>query len=93
MALLKALSILPTPPSSKSTKFSSLLGLGIVMSLSTGLANVSLKFNSVGFYQMAKIVVTPAIVLAEFISYHKRISFRKVLALAIVDQLVLRLLL
>ena len=110
MALLKAFSLLPPPPSSKTTKFSSLLGLGIVMSLSTGLANVSLKFNryatfvlintlciygvqrpsnfrcfltksifsSVGFYQMAKIAVTPAIVLAEFMLYRKRISFRKV---------------
>ncbi|MFS7934754.1 putative sugar phosphate transporter domain-containing protein [Helianthus anomalus] len=85
MALLKALSILPPPPSSKSTKFSSLLGLGIVMSLSTGLANVSLKFNSVGFYQMAKIAVTPAIVLAEFMLYRKRISFQKVLALTVVS--------
>lgn len=85
MALLKALSLLPPPPSSKTTKFSSLLGLGIVMSLSTGLANVSLKFNSVGFYQMAKIAVTPAIVLAEFMLYRKRISFRKVLALTVVS--------
>ncbi|KAM0026109.1 putative sugar phosphate transporter domain-containing protein [Helianthus debilis subsp. tardiflorus] len=85
MGLLKALSLLPPPPSSKSTRFSSLLGLGIVMSLSTGLANVSLKYNSVGFYQMAKIAVTPAIVLAEFMLYRKRISFRKVLALTVVS--------
>lgn len=55
------------------------------MSLSTGLANVSLKFNSVGFYQMAKIAVTPAIVLAEFMLYNKRISFQKVVALTVVS--------
>ncbi|GFZ08660.1 nucleotide/sugar transporter family protein [Actinidia rufa] len=85
MAILKALSILSTSPPSKSTKYSSLMALGIVMSLSTGLANVSLKYNSVGFYQMAKIAVTPTIVLAELMLFRKRVSFQKVLALAIVS--------
>ncbi|KAL3535444.1 hypothetical protein ACH5RR_003905 [Cinchona calisaya] len=85
MAILNALSILSLSPPSKSTKISSLVSLGIVMSLSTGLANVSLKYNSVGFYQMAKIAVTPAIVLAEFIFFSKKISFWKVLALAAVS--------
>ncbi|KAL3532768.1 hypothetical protein ACH5RR_006289 [Cinchona calisaya] len=85
MAILKALSILSLSPPSKSTKYTSLLSLGIVMSLSTGLANVSLKYNSVGFYQMAKIAVTPAIVLAEFILFSKKISFWMVLALAAVS--------
>uniref|UniRef100_A0A453PGA4 Sugar phosphate transporter domain-containing protein n=1 Tax=Aegilops tauschii subsp. strangulata TaxID=200361 RepID=A0A453PGA4_AEGTS len=45
MAILKALSLLPVAPPSKSTPFSSLFALGAVMSLSTGLANVSLKHN------------------------------------------------
>ncbi|XP_059634560.1 nucleotide-sugar uncharacterized transporter 2 isoform X2 [Cornus florida] len=85
MGLLKALYILPASPPSKATKYSSLLALGIVMSLSTGLANVSLKYNSVGFYQMAKIAVTPTIVLAEFILFRKKVSFQKVLALAVVS--------
>lgn len=45
MALLKSFSLLPaSPPSSKSSSLS-LYTLGIVMSLSTGLANVSLKYN------------------------------------------------
>lgn len=45
MALLKSFSLLPAaPPSSKSSSLS-LYTLGIVMSLSTGLANVSLKYN------------------------------------------------
>jgi hypothetical protein len=35
-------------------------------------------FCSVGFYQMAKIAVTPSIVLAEFIWFKKRVSFSKV---------------
>ncbi|XP_031107243.1 nucleotide-sugar uncharacterized transporter 2-like [Ipomoea triloba] len=85
MAILKCFSILSLSPPPKSTKYSSLLSLGIVMSLSTGLANVSLKYNSVGFYQMAKIAVTPAIVIAEFIFFQKRISSPKVIALTIVS--------
>jgi solute carrier family 35 protein E3 len=33
---------------------------------------------SVGFYQMAKIAVTPTIVVAEFILFQKKVSVRKV---------------
>ncbi|GAB2267398.1 hypothetical protein Dimus_002382 [Dionaea muscipula] len=84
MAVLNALSLLPASPT-KSARFSSLLALGGVMSLSTGLANVSLKFNSVGFYQMAKIAVTPSIVVAEFILFRKKVSFQKVLALCVLS--------
>lgn len=105
MALLKSFSLLPAPPPSSKSSSLSLYTLGIVMSLSTGLANVSLKYNrfydslylycavkaslrfshqvgvlfhSVGFYQMAKIAVTPSIVFAEFLWYRKRVSFMKV---------------
>ncbi|KAF8389405.1 hypothetical protein HHK36_026100 [Tetracentron sinense] len=85
MAILNVLSILPASPPSKSTPFSSLLALGMVMSLSNGLANVSLKYNSVGFYQMAKIAVTPTIVLAEFVLFRNRVSCQKVLALTVVS--------
>ncbi|KAI5403577.1 hypothetical protein KIW84_050947 [Lathyrus oleraceus] len=41
--------------------------------------------NCVGFYQMAKIAVTPTIVLAEFIFFKKTISSKKVLALVAVS--------
>lgn len=85
MALFKALSWLPASPPSKSTPFSSLFSLGSVMALSNGLANTSLQHNSVGFYQMAKIAVTPTIVLTEFILFHKTISYNKVMALTIVS--------
>ncbi|XP_039132211.1 nucleotide-sugar uncharacterized transporter 2-like [Dioscorea cayenensis subsp. rotundata] len=85
MAILNALSLFPASPPSKTTPYSSLLALGLVMSLSTGLANVSLKYNSVGFYQMAKIAVTPTIVLAEFMLFRKTVSYQKVLALSIVS--------
>ncbi|KAK2640091.1 hypothetical protein Ddye_027886 [Dipteronia dyeriana] len=80
LALFKALSLLPVSPPSKTTPFSSLFALGIVMSFATGLANTSLKHNSVGFYQMTKIAVTPTIVLAEFILFSKTISCKKVFA-------------
>ncbi|XP_059461203.1 nucleotide-sugar uncharacterized transporter 1 [Corylus avellana] len=85
MAILNAFSILPASPPSKLTRSSTLITLGTVMSLSTGLANVSLKYNSVGFYQMSKIAVTPSIVLAEFLLYRKKVSFPKVLALTVVS--------
>ncbi|PNT76040.1 hypothetical protein BRADI_1g43250v3 [Brachypodium distachyon] len=78
MAILRALYLMPIAPPSKSTPFSSLFALGAVMSFSTGLANVSLKHNSVGFYQMSKIAVTPTIVAAEFILLQRSVSLRKV---------------
>lgn len=85
LAIFKTLSVLPVSPPSKTTPFSSLFALGVVMAFASGLANTSLKYNSVGFYQMAKIAVTPTIVLAEFIHFGKTIDFKKVLALAVVS--------
>ncbi|KAJ0962234.1 hypothetical protein J5N97_030062 [Dioscorea zingiberensis] len=84
MSILNVFSLLPLSPP-KSTSYYSLFTLGLVMSLSTGLANVSLKYNSVGFYQMAKIAVTPTIVLAEFVLFRKTVSYQKVLALTVVS--------
>ncbi|KAJ4709201.1 Nucleotide/sugar transporter family protein [Melia azedarach] len=84
MAILNAFALLPASPPSKSSLLS-LFTLGFVMSFSTGLANVSLKYNSVGFYQMAKIAVTPSIVLAEFMWYGKRVSVLKGIALTVVS--------
>ncbi|KAL6999099.1 hypothetical protein U1Q18_000264 [Sarracenia purpurea var. burkii] len=80
-----AFSLLPVSPPSKTTPFSSLFSLGAVMAFASGLANTSLQHNSVGFYQMAKIAVTPTIVLAEFILFRKTISLNKILALAVVS--------
>ncbi|PPR93875.1 hypothetical protein GOBAR_AA26793 [Gossypium barbadense] len=64
MAILNSFALFPASLPSKSTPLA-LFTLGVVISLSTSLANVSLKYNSVGFYHMAKIAVTPSIVLAE----------------------------
>ncbi|XP_057486189.1 nucleotide-sugar uncharacterized transporter 2-like [Actinidia eriantha] len=85
LAIFKAFSLLPVSPPSKTTPFSSLFSLGVVMAFASGLANTSLKHNSVGFYQMAKIAVTPTIVFAEFILFRKTISFNKILALVVVS--------
>ncbi|KAK6133051.1 hypothetical protein DH2020_033206 [Rehmannia glutinosa] len=85
LAIFKTLSLLPVSPPSKSTPFSSLFALGAVMAFASGLANTSLNHNSVGFYQMAKIAVTPTIVTAEFILFKKTISFSKVVSLVVVS--------
>ncbi|XAR67346.1 hypothetical protein NMG60_11002063 [Bertholletia excelsa] len=85
LAILKAFSLLPASPPPKATPSSSLFSLGAVMAFASGLANTSLKYNSVGFYQMAKIAVTPTIVLAEFILLRRTISLNKILALAVVS--------
>ncbi|GKV20424.1 hypothetical protein SLEP1_g30552 [Rubroshorea leprosula] len=82
ITIMNYLSMIPPSPPLNSA---SLFTLGLVMSLCTGLANVSLKYNSVGFYQMAKISVTPTIVLAEFMWYKKKVSFPKVVALSVVS--------
>ncbi|KAH0773975.1 hypothetical protein KY290_011112 [Solanum tuberosum] len=85
LAIFKALSLLPAAPPARTTPFSSLFSLGVVMAFASGLANASLNHNSVGFYQMAKIAVTPTIVIAEFFLFKKTVSFHKVLALAVVS--------
>ncbi|XP_065048209.1 nucleotide-sugar uncharacterized transporter 2-like [Musa acuminata AAA Group] len=64
MIISEAFSLLPTSLRPKSNPICSLLALGIVMSLSDGLANVGSKYNSMGFYQMDEIAVSPTIVLA-----------------------------
>eukprot|EP00250_Pteridium_aquilinum_P014452 c22000_g1_i1 orf=443-1636(+) len=84
MAVLNAFSFIPGAPASKTPR-ASLVALGVIMSFASGLANVSLQYNSVGFYQMAKIAVTPTIVFAELILFGKHISFQKALSLAVVS--------
>lgn len=53
MGLLNAASLLPSPPPARATPFSTLLVLAIVMAVSTGLANVSLKYNRYNSSQKA----------------------------------------
>eukprot|EP00252_Welwitschia_mirabilis_P026494 TRINITY_DN8710_c0_g2_i1.p1 TRINITY_DN8710_c0_g2~~TRINITY_DN8710_c0_g2_i1.p1 ORF type:complete len:237 (+),score=10.43 TRINITY_DN8710_c0_g2_i1:168-878(+) len=85
MASLNAFHMLPASPPPKTTPYSRIFSLGLVMALSNGLANASLKYNSVGFYQMSKIAVTPTIVVSEFLLFGKKVSLQKALALAVVS--------
>lgn len=47
------------------------VGFGILNGISIGLLNLSLGFNSVGFYQMTKLVNIPCTVLLELLRSHQ----------------------
>ncbi|PSS14174.1 Triose-phosphate transporter domain protein [Actinidia chinensis var. chinensis] len=50
------------------------MGFGILNGTSIGLLNLSLGFNSVGFYQMTKLAIIPCTVLLETIFFMKKFS-------------------
>ncbi|KAG5603132.1 hypothetical protein H5410_034502 [Solanum commersonii] len=50
------------------------MGFGILNGSSIGLLNLSLGFNSVGFYQMTKLAIIPCTVLLETLFYRKKFS-------------------
>ncbi|THG20054.1 hypothetical protein TEA_025483 [Camellia sinensis var. sinensis] len=50
------------------------MAFGILNGSSIGLLNLSLGFNSVGFYQMTKLAIIPCTVLLETIFYRKKFS-------------------
>lgn len=66
LAIFKALSLLPVSPPTKTTPFSSLFSLGVVMAFASGLANTSLKHNRF-----------PARILFYFLSFLPRLSGRE----------------
>ncbi len=45
--------------------------------------NLSLQLNPVGFYQLAKIAITPAIIAIEFAFYAKRATRAELAAVAV----------
>ncbi|KAK7410825.1 hypothetical protein VNO78_01960 [Psophocarpus tetragonolobus] len=55
------------------------MGFGILNGISIGLLNLSLGFNSVGFYQMTKLAIIPCTILLEILflgkKFRKRIQF------------------
>ncbi|XP_078445430.1 UDP-xylose transporter 3-like [Wolffia australiana] len=59
------------------------MGFGILNGISIGLLNLSLGFNSVGFYQMTKLAIIPCTVLLETIFFKKRFSRNIQFSLAI----------
>ncbi|XP_047330465.1 UDP-xylose transporter 3-like [Impatiens glandulifera] len=50
------------------------MGFGILNGTSIGLLNLSLGFNSVGFYQMTKLAIIPCTVLLETLFFRKQFS-------------------
>ncbi|KAK9032773.1 hypothetical protein V6N11_057027 [Hibiscus sabdariffa] len=58
-------------------------GFGILNGMSIGLLNLSLGFNSVGFYQMTKLAIIPCTVLLETLFFRKKFSSNVQLSLAI----------
>ncbi|KAF8397028.1 hypothetical protein HHK36_018666 [Tetracentron sinense] len=59
------------------------MGFGILNGISIGLLNLSLGFNSVGFYQMTKLAIIPCTVLLETLFFKKRFSRSIQLSLSI----------
>ncbi|PNY10785.1 nucleotide/sugar transporter family protein [Trifolium pratense] len=59
------------------------VGFGILNGISIGLLNLSLGFNSVGFYQMTKLAIIPCTVLLETLFLGKKFSKRIQFSLSI----------
>ncbi|MQL85795.1 hypothetical protein Taro_018327 [Colocasia esculenta] len=59
------------------------MGFGVLNGSSIGLLNLSLGFNSVGFYQMTKLAIIPCTVLLETTFFRKRFRRSIQLSLAI----------
>eukprot|EP00775_Hariotina_reticulata_P004049 gene4049-4296_t len=45
--------------------------------------NLSIKVNTVGFYQISKIMITPVVVVVEYLAYGKTVSRQKLLAIVL----------
>ncbi|GFP86612.1 uncharacterized membrane protein at1g06890 [Phtheirospermum japonicum] len=58
----------------KPIEFQTVIGFGILNGISIGLLNLSLGFNSVGFYQMTKLAIIPCTVFLETIFLGKTFS-------------------
>lgn len=56
----------------------------LVVGVVTPLNNTSLKLNSIGFYQIFKLLVTPCVVLLEYILDKKRLSRNRAACLVVV---------
>jgi solute carrier family 35 protein E3 len=51
------------------------MGFGILNGVSIGLLNLSLGFNSVGFYQMTKLAIIPCTVFLETVFLRKQFRY------------------
>nr|GMD22383.1 uncharacterized membrane protein At1g06890 [Ipomoea batatas] len=59
------------------------MGFGILNGTSIGLLNLSLGFNSVGFYQMTKLAIIPCTVLLETLFFRKKVHRKVQVALVV----------
>ncbi|KAI8049211.1 triose-phosphate transporter family-domain-containing protein [Syncephalis plumigaleata] len=48
------------------------------------LTNISLQYNSIGFYQMAKVLTTPAVAIIQFLFYSKTFTRPTIISLAVI---------
>ncbi|TVU21658.1 hypothetical protein EJB05_31308 [Eragrostis curvula] len=59
------------------------MGFGVLNGISIGLLNLSLGFNSVGFYQMTKLAIIPCTVILETLFFRKKFSRNIKLSLSV----------
>jgi len=69
------------PKAVKRQHFAHFVALMVTWSTCNVLSNVSLERNSVGFYQMMKLLTTPTVVVVNFVAYGERVSFAQLVAL------------
>ena len=67
------------------------VAMAVLLGAVTPLNNMSLKLNPIGFYQIAKLAVTPLVVVLEYGLDGKRISPRRAAALCAVCAFVLKM--
>jgi solute carrier family 35 protein E3 len=65
------------------------IAIVLVVGIVTPLNNTSLKLNSIGFYQIFKLLVTPCVVLLEYILDRKILSRNRTILLAVVCMFVM----
>jgi len=65
----------------KEIPFTALIPLVICNTVCTPLANLSMQMNSLGFYQVMKIAITPCVVAMEYFVYRKTLDRRLALCL------------
>ena len=68
----------------KSLRYRDILSLALCYGLCTPLSNLSLAHNSVGFYQLMKIMTTPYVAALEYYQQGATYSFRTLVALVVV---------
>ena len=66
-----------------------MVALVVVVRVVTPLNNTSLKLNSIGVYQIFKLMVTPCVILLEYVLDCKTLSKRRVTVLAVVGLFVM----